>query len=247
MLWNGKKYISFTDSRQGTAKISALINIDSENYFTKSRLFHHLSNYYQQNIVVLNEQEREDLKAELEVLKATLPTSPPIIQKSLNATITDIRKQLDEAPQPRQNYKIPWAEMKTKLFNDNDAKNLFYNNCGGNFNFQGSDYCNSLLYNEFARRLPRERSLENLGTVNLIYIGIENLKAPDIAIKLGIADDEWKNYKKEITKSVNDKLKSLEKRYKKQKLTPDLLNFAIAPKNEKKVRRRAIFYDGRWV
>jgi hypothetical protein len=60
-------------------------------------------------------------------------------------------------------------------------------------------------------------------------------------------DDEWKNYKKGITKSVNDTLKSLEKRYKKQKLTPDLLNFAISPKNEKKVRRRAIFYDGRWV
>ena len=60
-------------------------------------------------------------------------------------------------------------------------------------------------------------------------------------------DDELKNYKKGITKSVNDTLKSFEKRYKKQKLTPDLLNFAIAPKNEKKVRRRAIFYDGRWV
>ena len=66
MLWNGKKYISFTDSRQGTAKISALINIDSENYFTKSRVFHHLSKFYKENIIVLNEQEKEELKNELD-------------------------------------------------------------------------------------------------------------------------------------------------------------------------------------
>lgn len=45
-------------------------------------------------------------------------------------------------------------------------------------------------------------------------------------------DDEWKNYKKEITKTVNDKLKSLEKRYKKSNLTSKLLNFAITPKNK---------------
>jgi hypothetical protein len=42
MLWKGKKYISFTDSRQGTAKISALINIDSETYWLRSQVFHSL-------------------------------------------------------------------------------------------------------------------------------------------------------------------------------------------------------------
>jgi hypothetical protein len=142
MLWNGKKYISFTDSRQGTAKISALINIDSENYFTKSRVFHHLSKFYKENIIVLNEQEREELKNELEVLKVTLPTIPPIVQRGLNSRIIEIRNQLEEAPQSRQNYRISWNAMKTKLVNDSDAKNLFYNNYVGNFNIQGNDYCN---------------------------------------------------------------------------------------------------------
>lgn len=193
MLWNGKKYISFTDSRQGTAKISALINIDSENYYTKSRVFHHLSKFYKENIIVLNEQEREELKNELEVLKVTLPTIPPIVQRGLNSRIIEIRNQLEEAPQSRQNYRISWNAMKTKLVNDSDAKNLFYNNYVGNFNIQGNDYCNSLLYNEFARRLPRERSLENLGMVNLVYPALENLIAPDIAINLNINNEEWKH------------------------------------------------------
>lgn len=193
MLWNGKKYISFTDSRQGTAKISALINIDSENYFTKSRVFHHLSKFYKENIIVLNEQEKEKLKNELEVLKATLPTIPPIVQRGLNSRIIEIRNQLDEDPLSRQNCRILWSAMKTKLVADPDAKNLFCNNYGGNFDIQGNDYCNSLLYNEFARRLPRERSLENLGTVNLVYPALENLIAPDIAINLNINNEEWKH------------------------------------------------------
>jgi hypothetical protein len=54
-------------------------------------------------------------------------------------------------------------------------------------------------------------------------------------------DDEWKNYDKEITKTVNDKLKSLEKRYKKSNLTPTLLNFAITPKDPHYYRKLDLY------
>src|SRR5690606_1265324 len=42
-LYNGKKYISFTDSRQGTAKISAMINIDSESNWIRYQVYHYLA------------------------------------------------------------------------------------------------------------------------------------------------------------------------------------------------------------
>ena len=50
-LYGGRKYISFTDSRQGTAKISALINIDSENDWIRYQTYHFLLKKFSQNKV----------------------------------------------------------------------------------------------------------------------------------------------------------------------------------------------------
>ena len=43
------------------------------------------------------------------------------------------------------------------------------------------------------RRLKRERSLENLGLVNLVYPSFDNLTLPDEAKELGINLAEWKD------------------------------------------------------
>ncbi len=192
MLWHGKKYISFTDSRQGTAKIAALINIDSESMFTKSQVYHNLSKKHQNNIVVLNDTQREELNIELQQLQTALPTALPFVLNTLNARIVEINNQLNATPPPIQNSRVSWLDMKMAVLNNTDARNLFYHNIGGNLNTQGPDYINSLLYNEFARRLPRERSLENLGMVNLVYPGLENLTTPYDANNLGINNEEWR-------------------------------------------------------
>ena len=43
-LYNGRKYISFTDSRQGTAKIAAFINIDAETDWIRHQVYHYMIN-----------------------------------------------------------------------------------------------------------------------------------------------------------------------------------------------------------
>ena len=55
------------------------------------------------------------------------------------------------------------------------------------------NYLKSLLYKEFSRRLPRERSLANLGMVNLVFPEVDNLITPQIAIDLGLEDADWKS------------------------------------------------------
>ncbi|MFM1963399.1 MAG: hypothetical protein RLZZ172_2244, partial [Bacteroidota bacterium] len=191
MLWKGKKYISFTDSRQGTAKIAALINIHSENMFTKYQVFHNLSKKYQGNVVVLNDVQREALITQLQQYQDLLQIAPPLAQNGLISLITGINNQLNATP-PTKASRISWANMIEVVLNNADASNLFDHNIDGNFNDQGTSYIKSLLYNEFARRLPRERSLENLGMVNLVYPGLENLTAPDVANNLGINNEEWR-------------------------------------------------------
>jgi len=68
MLWDGHKYISFTDSRQGTAKISALINIDNENNWIRSQIFHLLCQQEANSSpsTIVNYDELKELEKELE-------------------------------------------------------------------------------------------------------------------------------------------------------------------------------------
>lgn len=196
MLWSGKKYISFTDSRQGTAKIAALININSEAYWLRSQVFHSLCKERLKDLPPhLTDEEKVAYKSELEKLKQELiDIKAPIIIDHKKKQISDIESILNSEPPTVQSSRITWTQMLNMLArNGTDFPNLFYHNIGGNITHQGMAYLNSLLYNEFSRRLPRERSLENLGMVNLIYPSLDNLPHPDIAIRLGIERGEWKN------------------------------------------------------
>lgn len=199
MLWSGKKYISFTDSRQGTAKISALINIDSESFWLRSQVYHSLSKKIKDNQPQkLTEDERKVILEELEKLRLELKvTNVALLADRKREQISEFEAMLNMEPPSIQKFRIPWREMKEILIKkNNDFYNLFFQNINGSIASQGKDYLSSLLFNEFARRLPRERSLENLGMVNLTYPGLDRLIAPEIATKLRINQDEWKSLTK---------------------------------------------------
>ena len=57
LLWEGRKYIAFTDSRQGTARSALAQNIDIERIWIQSRVLHQLSSKRTENILPLTEQE----------------------------------------------------------------------------------------------------------------------------------------------------------------------------------------------
>ncbi len=196
MLWGGKKYISFTDSRQGTAKIAALININSETYWLRSQVFHFLCKERMKDLQPqISEEERLTYIQEIGKLKEELKEAKlPLIIKRKNDQIREFEALLNADPPSVQKSRITWKQMLDILArNGTDFHNLFYHNIGSNINTQGNDYLNSLLYNEFSRRLPRERSMENLGMVNLIYPKLDNLPTPDIASGLGLEGHEWKS------------------------------------------------------
>lgn len=194
-LYKGKKYISFTDSRQGTAKISALINIDSETSWLRSQVFHSLCNKVKSNRPPsISEDEKNAILIDLEQARlkldnAILPIQKEIIQRQIN----DYNALLNPGVINLNNYRINWANLISTLSNNPEFKKLFYNNIGfGNINDQ-ENYLKSLLYREFAKRLPRERSLANLGMVNLVFPEVDNLVTPTIAITIGLNDADWKS------------------------------------------------------
>ena len=84
-LYKGRKYISFTDSRQGTAKISALINIDSESDWIRYQVYHYLLNRLNTNQVDASEDELLKERAKLIIeLETVLPFRKAGIQKDID-------------------------------------------------------------------------------------------------------------------------------------------------------------------
>lgn len=209
MLWKGHKYISFTDSRQGTAKVSALINIDSERNWLRSQIFHLLAEKRKSEENNLSQINKEEIQQAINQVKAELQTCLPFRKAGKEKELQDLENLINSGGVPDiSTSRMPWKDLFNKLKSKNDLETLFYNSKRYNVdNNYGIDlYLTALFYDQFARRLPRERSLENLGLVNISYITkindkneiietIDDLIIPENISKLGfdINQEEWQN------------------------------------------------------
>lgn len=189
-LYKGRKYISFTDSRQGTAKISALINIDSESDWIRYQVYHYLLKKLKENEVDASKDELLQARA---MYVKQLDEAPAFMKKKIEKEIEEINISLSsESNDTLTNSRSSWKEIIDLVKEKNDFKTLFKKGArGNNLATDNETYAKSLLYDQFARRIPRERSLENLGLVNIVYPNLDNILAPEIANKLGINKEEW--------------------------------------------------------
>lgn len=190
-LYKGRKYISFTDSRQGTAKISALINIDSERDWIRYQVYHFLLKKLKANKIDSSRDELLTERAKLVVeLENTLPFRKSRIQEDIN--LIDSALSQNDEDSNLLTSRASWREIIDHIKEKNDFKVLFRKSARGNdLAIENETYAKALLYDQFARRIPRERSLENLGLVNIIYPALDNIILPKIAEKLNISKDEW--------------------------------------------------------
>lgn len=191
-IYNGKKYISFTDSRQGTAKISYYLNLDTERNWLRHQVYHFLIDKLNKNRVDEPleelERERDRLKNDLEIV---LPFRRPNILNDLQRVNSLIENYGNENFN-LESSRSSWQEIIDFIKPKSDFKTLLFKVVQGS-GYDDSKYAKALLYDQFARRLPRERSLENLGLVNIVYPDLDNLRLPNIAKKLQITLPEWKS------------------------------------------------------
>jgi hypothetical protein len=190
-LWDGHKYISFTDSRQGTAKISALINQDKEANWVRSQVFHKLCE------LTAEDRKNVELPDDVENILADLrqrlaDEKHPYLQKRFQENIDEL--EANKSQQSGNRVYLEWEKLKDLLVRQHSFRTLYNGNNTGDNNPRGETaYLNAILYDQFARRLPRERSLENLGMVSLIYPKIENVQLSSAASVLGITLAEWRS------------------------------------------------------
>lgn len=195
MLWKGHKYISFTDSRQGTAKISALINQDNEASWLRSQVYHKLCEKEKEWRNQNPEISKEELNEIISQTKKELATTQiPILKARKQRDLEYYEAQLKSSSFVSGSIKMGWIELRNYLTTLSDFKKLFEGTNPYDTNPSSkSHYLTAILYDQFARRLPRERSLENLGMVSLVYPKLENVNLPSIAESIGITLEEWKS------------------------------------------------------
>jgi len=187
MLWEGHKYISFTDSRQGTAKISALINIDNENNWIRSQVFHKLWQEQLNNSQddTFNFDELKELEEQLALQKI------PVLRKAIEESINNIKAK---ALKKNEKIRLSWKQLYDFLNPKKDLKTLFKNNNPREDNDVNIEkYSRALLFDNFARRIPRERSLENLGMITIVYPDMDNVQLPNIAVQYKLTIEDWKS------------------------------------------------------
>jgi DEAD/DEAH box helicase domain-containing protein len=184
-LWEGKKYISFTDSRQGTAKISALINIDNEVNWIRSQIYHHISKIQVETLI----NDPDDLRAAITQLETEIQSIQiPLLRTNRINELTNLQNLLINPPSAT----ISWRNLFNKLINSLELQTLFENTNPLN-QLEKEKYLTALMFDQFARRISRERSLENLGLISLVYPELERVTLPQVAQNLNISLDEWKS------------------------------------------------------
>ncbi|MFM4832820.1 DEAD/DEAH box helicase [Aeromonas media] len=170
----GRKLITFTDSRQGTARMAVRMQQEAERSRLRGRVFE----------ILRNEQAKQDNQR----------SDPPAGYEQLLASAALLEKHglYDEAkktrasaealtPPPPAPVQISWQEMAQTLSSTKDIDQfiLRYNRYANPALFDGSEggltMARLLLAREFSRRPKNQNSTETLGLIKVGYQGLEKV------------------------------------------------------------------------
>ncbi|MGW8124099.1 DEAD/DEAH box helicase [Roseivirga echinicomitans] len=184
--FDGRRLITFTDSRQGTAKIAIKVQQDSERAKIRSLIVSIISKD-------IDTAKVEELKKHIETLKPLEGNSG--IREMLEiyqAQLENIRPEL-----------TTFNELKKKIKENTEVKDhifSYYKNLAP-LMFGGPDgldkYCELQLLINFSRRPKRLNSLETLGLVEIVYPDLEKIKVAEpewLSNRLTLSD--WKSFLK---------------------------------------------------
>ena len=181
---DGRRLISFTDSRQGTARFAAKLQQSTERNFIESFLYHRIA-----DALVMGVQEDMSL---LEQQRDALTDAINAGQHFFQSMLDDVNKKLVLALNPSVS-KLTWAEAKSAIQANSDCDKWIFPTLKENTALQSdSDLAELCLLREFLVRPKRQYSLEGLGLLRLNYTQIQQLKTvPAVFSQRSVTLEEW--------------------------------------------------------
>lgn len=197
VLYDGRKYITFTDSRQGAAKFAMSLNQDVERNWIRSAVYQKLAIIRQEKSMPQGLTPTEE--SEYEYYKMNLNSLPQLFVKKFEELKKKKFGDLSPEAEPESLLKI-----KKMLDSSADLKHLFKHLNNARQNNGGEEaYLEALFLDQFGW-IPRNgNSLENLGLVHVVYPPLDNEKLPGALgaykLKNGLppfTNEDWHNYLK---------------------------------------------------
>lgn len=190
----GRRMITFTDSRQGTARIAAKLQQDSERNRVRGLIYNRVS----QNVQPVSDAP---LLIEIAKLKeANKSVNSPILAQMIVDKELELKKGL-ATHSSAVTYKDMVSWLSTNEADTRDWIHQFYADLDPS-EFGGASgiekLANILVMREFARRPKRLNSLETMGLVAVRYPKLDGITAlpafPEAVPKLKL--EEWKDFLK---------------------------------------------------
>lgn len=174
----GRKLITFTDSRQGTARMAVRMQQEAERSRLRGLVFEVLRNRQaveNLNAPVLPDKSVDELLCEAKQLEGL--GMGDLAQQRRNQA-----RAMEQSAAGRPQIKLSWHELVDELAAANDIKHsiLDYNRYANPEFFGGNDnsltLAGLLLLREFARRPKHQNSSETLALVQVGYRGLDQIQ-----------------------------------------------------------------------
>lgn len=186
----GRQLISFTDSRQGTARMAAKLQMESERAFVRSFIYQAV----QHNASGSGDDAKaEELKARI----AKVKSYPDWEDGPLESVVREAEEQLAKLS---GGGTIPWSDLRAQLAERTEVRDWLPDVWGSRADLfkkaaasAPSQIAEALLLREMMRRPKLANSPETMGLARFVYPAIEqHAQAPSGFLQRGGSLEDWK-------------------------------------------------------
>lgn len=190
----GRRLLSFTDSRQGTARMAAKLQVEAERNFVRSFIYHQV----QASMMPAPgaAEAIAGVEAELAGIEAAYAaTKLPALQN----VIADYHRKL-EGLKSGSTDGVAWPDLVTRLAERIEVAEWIlpiWQSRDEELFTGAHKVAEFLLLREFARRPKRANSVETLGLARLRHPAIDRLtptQLPEVFRRRGKAIEDWRSY-----------------------------------------------------
>ena len=181
---DGRRLITFTDSRQGTARFAAKLQQEGERDYVRSLLYHSLLASAQP----VDPAQAQEIQMQIRALEPLVSGNP-----ALSTVLEQKRQELIKLETPPLG-RLTWEEAENKLFGADDFHRWLLPALRELTFDQLSDrqLVKLCLLREFFLRPKRQFSLEGLGLVQLRYPALEKVDPPVVMKQREVKPEEWR-------------------------------------------------------
>lgn len=196
----GRRLITFTDSRQGTARISTKIQQDSERDAIRGLTYAEVANNVSAIDPAKAQEKQEKLKGYETKIEKLLKIGEPELAEDIEELAQALRSELEDIGSAKP---LSWNEAVSKFHASPDISRWifdYYKEINPQL-FAGGNgqriLVEMLLLREFARRPKRQNSMETLGLVSIQYPALEQISVlPPACASLGLTIEDWRSFLK---------------------------------------------------